>query len=469
MIAPIIALALAASGPGCTEPLCNAEEIRPFLEKLNGARPAARGRKPLHILQIGDSHTAGDAITGAWRDLIQARHGYGGRGVLAGGRPYQGYLTRGVTVTMSPGWQVNAIFGAGSASPRPPIGVAGFSLTAVKDGATMALVADPEQRFDRFVLCAISRPDAGTLTIRIGTRTETMRLDSPTTRPECRTISLDVPAGDINVTAEGGQATITSWATFNDAGGVALSNVGVVGSQLVHFSRNDDAVLAEEMRAYRPDLIILAYGTNEGFAPRFSPFEYEVVLRTQIGRVRRIAGNVPILLLGAPDASSRRPEMLSNAPGPTPAGCAEPIGRAPAPAPAQAPSQTLADIMAGVQRDTGTQTVAEPAAPPPAAQPQAAFQGQSQQWGVTARPLFPPAGLKAVRDVQRRIAAQLGVAFWDWELRMGGRCSAVRWVKGDPPLMRGDYVHFNSAGGREIGGRLNADLERAAAALRDAR
>jgi lysophospholipase L1-like esterase len=30
--------------------------------------------------------------------------------------------------------------------------------------------------------------------------------------------------------------------------------------------------------------------------------------------------------------------------------------------------------------------------------------------------------------------------------------------------MRGDYVHFNSAGGREIAGRLQADLERAAAA-----
>jgi lysophospholipase L1-like esterase len=48
---------------------------------------------------------------------------------------------------------------------------------------------------------------------------------------------------------------------------------------------------------------------------------------------------------------------------------------------------------------------------------------------------------------------------------MGGRCSAVRWVKENPPLMRGDYVHFNSAGGREIGARLQADLDRAAAVV----
>ncbi|MDB5688278.1 MAG: lipase, partial [Sphingomonas bacterium] len=78
-------------------------------------------------------------------------------------------------------------------------------------------------------------------------------------------------------------------------------------------------------------------------------------------------------------------------------------------------------------------------------------------------PLFPPAGLASVRGVQRRVAASLNLAFWDWEARMGGPCSAPGWVRATPPLMRGDYVHFNSAGGREIAGRLDADLERAAA------
>ena len=60
----------------------------------------------------------------------------------------------------------------------------------------------------------------------------------------------------MELTTDGGPVTITSWATFRDSGGVVLSNVGVVGSQLVHFARNDDAVLAEELRSYRPDLIV---------------------------------------------------------------------------------------------------------------------------------------------------------------------------------------------------------------------
>ncbi|WP_231639260.1 hypothetical protein [Sphingomonas profundi] len=71
-----------------------------------------------------------------------------------------------------------------------------------------------------------------------------------------------------------------------------------------------------------------------------------------------------------------------------------------------------------------------------------------------------------MREVQRRVAASLNVAFWDWEARMGGACAAVKFVKGAPPMMRGDYVHFNSAGGREIANRLTADLDRAMAARR---
>ena len=83
---------------------------------------------------------------------------------------------------------------------------------------------------------------------------------------------------------------------------------------------------------------------------------------------------------------------------------------------------------------------------------------------ITARPLFPPPGLKLVRDVQRKVAQQLRLGFWDWEARMGGRCTAVTWVKVPPVKMRGDYVHYNSAGGQDVAGRLQADMEAAAGA-----
>lgn len=482
MIGLLLASAALTAG-GCGDSLCNARVLDPFFTKLAGATDRSRGRKPVHILQIGDSHTAGDTITGGWRDILQARYGSGGRGVMAPGRPYQGYLTRWITAEMSPGWKVASIFGNGSAPPRPLMGVSGFSITSQTPGARVALTADANEVFDRFTICAASQPGAGALTITIGGRTERMALDSPSARPECKTVTTDQPQTRVDVTADDRPVTITSWATFRDSGGVVLSNVGVVGSQLVHFARNDDAVLAEELRSYKPDLIVLAFGTNEGFAPVFRPQEYEITLRTQIGRIRRVAGNVPIMLLGAPDASTRRRELLTNAPVAPPAPCPEPTTiypstSAPAYQPAPAPVATpqpqpgIAGVMAALRASEGeagddVATDAPTPAPPPAAyvapQPRPA---PVTQWAVRANPLFPPAGLGAVRDVQRRVAASLNLAFWDWEASMGGRCSAVKWVKGDPVLMRGDYVHFNSAGGREIANRLQADLDRAMAARR---
>jgi lysophospholipase L1-like esterase len=457
MIGLLAAAALSFSS--CTGGLCGARELAPFFDKLDHAK--GREGRPVHILQIGDSHSAGDAITGGWRDILQARYGSGGRGVLPPGRPYDGYITHGITASMSPGWSIAADFGRASADPKPPLGLSAFSLTSQQPGVTMALDADPGEAFDRFVLCALSRPGAGSLTIRAGDVQKVVSFGSPTDRPECTTIRTTIPTSHVDLATDGGPVTITSWATFGEHGGVALSNLGVVGSQLSHFGRTDDSVLAEELRAYQPDLIVLEFGTNEGFAGRFSSFEYEVILRSQISRLRRLAGNVPMLLIGAPDALTRRPELKTNAPDGDAGACdGSSVAAAPVPAPT-APG--FIGTMAKIGAYLGVTGAAENGAPPaPAASappaPQIATSGPAPRPG-----LFPPAGLAAVREVQRRVASSLHVAFWDWQARLGGRCYALRWTRATPPLMRSDYVHYTAAGGREVAARLQADLDAASA------
>jgi lysophospholipase L1-like esterase len=397
LAAPTPALALPCDGSAC-----NFATLAPFLAKLRASQPMP-GKPAVHIVQIGDSHTAGDVLTGAWRDLLQARYGNGGRGVLAPGRPWDGYITRGVTATMSPGWSVAATFGKGAGEPRPPLGLASYSLTATAPGATIGLSADtPAMTFDRVVLCALAGPTAPTLTVRIGAIVQRIALIAPIVAPRCTSMTSAVPQMAVQVAADAPGATITSWATFRDNGGVALSNLGVVGAQLDHFGRTDDMVLREELRTYTPDLIVVAFGTNEGFAPRFDPRAYDAILRRQIERVRTAAPGVPILMLGAPDALSRNPALRTNADG---------------------------DALACP--DAGT----------PA--------------------LFAPPALAGVRTIQRRVAQELGLAFWDWQAAMGGACAAQRWTDAVPPLMRPDHVHFLRAGGQSLAQRLQADLDRA--------
>ncbi|WP_029415088.1 GDSL-type esterase/lipase family protein [Brevundimonas bacteroides] len=139
-----------------------------------------------------------------------------------------------------------------------------------------------------------------------------------------------------------------------------------------------------------PDLIVLAYGTNEGFDDLLDPAAYEGRLRQQIERVRQAAPSASLLILGAPEA------MRGEGGGRCPE---DPEGR----------------------------------------------------WRA-------PDMLAVVRDVQHRVAAEMGVAFWDWRGRMGGDCSAHALTLGPEPLMRLDHVHFTGAGGDWIGGLLFEDL-----------
>jgi lysophospholipase L1-like esterase len=70
--------------------------------------------------------------------------------------------------------------------------------------------------------------------------------------------------------------------------------------------------------------------------------------------------------------------------------------------------------------------------------------------------VWTPSALAAVRERQRRVARELGIAFWDWYQAMGGACSAFSWT--GRGLMRGDLVHFTRTGGERIGQSLAQDL-----------
>ncbi len=378
---------------GCNSPtLCDGGVLPALGAKLREARS---GGDPVHILQIGDSHTAGDMITNGLRTRLQARYGNGGRGVLAAGRPYRGYLTFGVTASESEGWISNVIFGNRHQPNGPALGLSGFTRTARRGGEYLAVATDSsDYDFNRAIVCALTGPGQGAVTLRMGAQVENWSLEAGREGAACRTLTSRTPLSNASITTQDDRpVSITSFATFRNGGGVVVSNVGVIGAQLEHFGRTDGNVLREELEAYQPDMIVLAYGTNEGFSPRLTAPEYEAVLRAQVARIRRYAGrDVPIMLLGAPDAASRSAGM-------------------------------------GASCGAG--------------------------W-------YTPNLLDGVRSIQRRVARELRLGFWDWEQAMGGRCASQSWLTSG--LMRSDMVHFTREGGDRIGAMIFADLERVAPA-----
>ena len=405
-IASLVALAASAQESGtCQGGLCGGDSLGGFFDKLDaGPHP---GDRPLNILQIGDSHSANDNFSGGWRELLQAQYGNGGRGEMMPGRPYDGYMTRGVTVEQSPGWVTQTIFDAPFRDQQAHalFGASGYRQTAQAAGARMTMSADtPDFSFRRFVVCAAYGPGAGAYTIRLGESVTQVSLDAAEAKVGCTTVQSERRQSLAEVDVDAGPVTLTSWGGFGDDGGITVSNFGVVGTQIKNYAETDDQAVRAELETYAPDLIVIEFGTNDGFVGHFEPADYELTLRGQIARLKRLSNHTPILLLGAPDADTDRAALADNG-------------------------------------------LAYPGAP----RPGPGF------W-------YPPPALADVREIQRRVARSMGVAFWDWSTRMGGPGTADRWANADPPLMRKDRVHYTADGGRKVAGLLDSDFEAAKAA-----
>ena len=377
----------AAGTPVCPGGLCQAGALEGLFEALAATETGQRDR-PVHILQIGDSHTAGDRITGAVRAALQARFGNGGRGVLPPGIPYDGYRPLQIQVEARDWTMTQEPLASTAGYSRVGVGLAGGQ--AIRFGADPVLTLTPESggRPRVFGLCGRAGPGSGAIRLRTAAGEGLADFAAPEAGPVCREIELATVAEAITLTPVGQGVSLYDLWLATGGPGVIVSNLGVVGATLRDLAARDEAVTATELAYWRPQLIVLAFGTNEGFDDGLDRVAYEALLRGQIARMRRLAPAASLLLMGAPDA-----------------------------------------VRTGV---TG---------------------------GCSADGLRrPPPSLAVVRDVQRRVAADMGVAFWDWHGRMGGDCSADRLALRAEPHMLGDRVHFTTIGADWIGGMLAADL-----------
>lgn len=371
----------------CPGGMCQVEALTGVFEAL-AATEAGQRTRPVHILQLGDSHTAGDRITGKLRADLQARFGAGGRGVLPPGQPFDGYAPYQVRIA-SAGWtSESARLQPPAGAPSPRVGLAGMR-TAGGTGALIGFELDPGAEATVVGVCGRARGVGAGLSVEAGGLGRGLDFNGASPdQEECRELTLTGSTSSVRLIPLKQDLVMDSVMLSGAGPGVMVSSLGVIGATLRDLASRDEAIAASELAMWRPSLIVLAFGTNEGFDDALDGRAYETLLRVQIARMRRLAPAASLMLLGAPDA------LRSGAT----SGCSADGQRA------------------------------------------------------------PPPSLAVVRDVQRRVAADMGVAFWDWQGRMGGACSADRLALRDDPFMRGDRVHFTSPGADWIGGVLSGDL-----------
>lgn len=259
----------------------------------------------VRVLQLGDSHTGGDYFTQALREQMQQRFGSAGIGWLTPGY-VKNQRSAQVLMRMSGQWKTRISHNEPDNFPL------GGLVSQASAGAAIEI--------------APKIPLSGLLRVSIWTRRPAGAGDAPSggwtlTFPDGETRELP-PAydGDWHVSyvignaSEMGSLFLRAGANPPELGGIAVDTlahgvtvdaVGIVGAvQKVIETWQLDTV-RQQLAWRRPDLIILSYGTNEAFDPRFDPEIYRAELRRTIRELREAAPEAALLMVGAPDAGKK--------------------------------------------------------------------------------------------------------------------------------------------------------------------
>ncbi|MCF7522162.1 SGNH/GDSL hydrolase family protein [Neisseria sp. ZJ106] len=234
------------------------------------------------IVQIGDSHTAGDFFTHQLRTRLQQQWGNGGIGWVY---PNTVKGQRMATVRYrSYAWP--AVSSRSSSGDFPLGGVTAYtggngSITVSADDEGMqniAVFAKPVLLEQTLTVNGIELPAQNSGWQVLQTQTQLPL-----------TISSPMPwsLGFINIE--------------NRQSGVTLSAMGINGSQLSQWSKWRTE-WPDDLAQMQPDLVILAYGTNEAFNDTIDIAQTEQLWQQRIQTIQNRLPQAGIVIVGAPES-----------------------------------------------------------------------------------------------------------------------------------------------------------------------
>lgn len=254
---------------------------------------AREGNALVRVLHFGDSHLA---QAGNQRNFSEVFHGQFGDGGSGFGLPWvQPRL--GLRVQASRGWRK----GVGTAASGAPASLGGAWFEATHAGES----AWVEGRFSRLRLHFLRRPGGGTVRLRLDGQT----LGEVSLQGESEELVVferELPAGPgphklEMATVADGPVRLLGLALEHHAG-VVHSVVAFNGAQASWLMEVPETLFLAQVRAEAPDLVILAFGTNEANAREFERPLYQLSLEALLARFQQAAPRAALVLVGPPDA-----------------------------------------------------------------------------------------------------------------------------------------------------------------------
>ncbi len=379
-----------------------AQSLQKFYAAL-ASLAAGQRKEPVTILHIGDDHVAADHLTSALRAQFQSRFGDAGRGMLPPGV----FPASGIKFDRGGTWSLRS-----SAQGDPGLyGLTGLRMeTANKD----AWVRLTHQRgpFDWLEVTFGTGPGFGTAVVAIDG--EPNLIPTASSKPERTIIRVSSPAREAVIRPRGdGPIALLSFAVGHDRPGIRYVNLGVPGATAATPGKWNLDFLAADLERLRPDLVILGYGTREGFTDKLDLRAYEVRASVLVQQLKELAPQASFFVIGPPDGA-RLPAFAAGRGG---LAC----------------------------RALGEEEINR-------------YRRMMKKEDERLMRWHAPPNLDAVRDRLRTVASAHGAYFWDWSRMMGGSCSVHAWAHAKPPLASADHVMLTERGAERSARALFIEL-----------
>jgi lysophospholipase L1-like esterase len=315
------------------------------------------------------------------------------------GKPHPGVRSALFDSDASDGWTYEALQ---KSEDSRRFYLTGFNAVARHAGASLSLKARGDLGYDRVQVAFLKQPGGGKAEVLVdGAPGGEIDLDGAADQRAM----LDVDAADhgargfhdISVRAmSDAPVTVTGVEVNRQGDGVSYVSLGFPGATVQLLQKLKAENLADDLKRIAPDVIVLAFGTNEGFNDALDVAAYISQYEQIVRQLKALRPQARIVIVGPPDGARAN------------GACHPGAQNCPAPVSADA---------SGCRLPT-------------------------------------PPKLALVREAQRKLAMKVEADFWDWSSAMPSPCGAQVWAAATPPLMAHDYVHMTLEGYKQSADRF---------------
>jgi lysophospholipase L1-like esterase len=276
--------------------------MRGFYESLSRS---FQGEGVTRIAHYGDSHVAADILTGALRQELQLWFGDGGAGLVMPGLPWPpAYRRAGVAIQATSGWHVEGLTQASTVADGR-LGFAGLALSARTQNESVTVKATGSY----FDIYAMKQPGGGSISVWLDGVVKKRNISLVAAAGEFICIEVVAEAGSLHTleltTTSAGHTRIFGIAIERNSPGVVYDALGINGARATRPLRWDWNLLRASLARRDPDLIVVAYGSNEVGDSDLDLNEYQASFTALLERFHQAAPRASLLVIGPPDREWR--------------------------------------------------------------------------------------------------------------------------------------------------------------------